>query len=38
MGGLVSGVARAEALTGKRRCEIARKAAAARWGQGESAK
>lgn len=31
-GGLVGGKARAEALTAKRRREIAKKAAAARWG------
>ena len=31
-GGLVGGMARAEKLSGKRRAEIARKAAAVRWG------
>ena len=32
-GGLVGGPARAKALTAKRRSEIAKKAAKARWGQ-----
>ncbi len=34
-GGLVGGKARAKALTPKRRSEIAKKAAAARWGTKE---
>jgi hypothetical protein len=34
-GGLVGGKARAESLTAKRRREIAKKAAAARWGNKE---
>ncbi len=35
-GGLVGGKARAESLTAKRPKEIAKKAAAARWGSKES--
>jgi hypothetical protein len=35
-GGLKGGVARAEKLTSERRSEIAKKAAQARWGSGQS--
>lgn len=37
-GGLKGGVARAKALSSKRRSEIAKKAAAARWGAKDDAK
>ena len=35
LGGLKGGVARAKSLSAKRRSEIAKKAAAARWGTGK---
>ena len=36
LGGLKGGKARAEKLSSKKRSEIAKKAAAARWGKGKS--